>query len=69
MDEAYRCSCLALGIFEKFRAKEWQARLSLAVYAFAFPLKRPLRESISHLLEGHRAGLVFGDVCVSIYAE
>lgn len=65
LDEAYRCSRLALGIFDKFNAKEWQARLSLAVYAFVFPLKRPLRECVDPLLEGHHAGIVFGDVCVS----
>ncbi len=69
VDESYRCSQLAQNIFEKYRGTEWHGRLSFSVYAFAFPLKRPLRESIPHLLEGHQAGLVSGDISVSGEAE
>lgn len=65
VDESYRCSQLAQNIFEKYNGTEWHGRLSFSVHAFAFPLKRPLRESIQHLLEGHQAGLVSGDISVS----
>jgi hypothetical protein len=64
-DDAIQCSRTAIRIYEKYDAKEWQSRLGVSVYGFCFPLKRPLRESLDPLLEGHRAGLVSGDLMAS----
>jgi hypothetical protein len=65
VDESYLCSKLALTMLEKYQGSEWQGRVSFSIYAFIFPLKRPLRESLGPLYEGHRAGLLCGDISVS----
>jgi hypothetical protein len=65
LDESYRCSRYALCIFSKYQSTEWQARVAVSVYAYAFPLKHSLRGSVDALVEGHRSGLVSGDVHVS----
>jgi hypothetical protein len=65
LEESYRCSRYALCIFSKYKSTEWQARIAVTVYAYAFPLKHSLRGSVDALFEGHRSGLVSGDLHVS----
>lgn len=69
MEDSYRCSRLALCLFSRYKATEWQARVAVSVYTHAFPLRHSLRDSVDPLLVGHRSGLVSGDIHVSLEVD
>jgi hypothetical protein len=53
---------------ERFQAKEWQCRVALLVFGGVYSVHHPLKELSKPLQSAHRAGLVAGDINVSISA-
>lgn len=65
VNNGYRVGQIALAILERFKAKEWMARVYSAVYGLCFTWRDPFRHSLKPLLAAHRVGLSTGDIEVS----
>lgn len=66
LEEASRYGNVALGLLDRFQAKEWTSRVFLAVHGNIAAVFRPPEVSVDLLMSGHRAGLVSGDIEVSL---
>jgi predicted ATPase len=65
VQEGYRYCHVGLLIMERQNAREWQARVALAVVGGVYFMKHPLKDLTKYLRDSHCAGLVSGDVHVS----
>jgi predicted ATPase len=65
ISNGYRAGEIALAILERFKAKEWMARVHSFFYGMCNTWLQPLRESLKPLLVAHRVGLSTGDIEVS----
>ena len=62
VEEGIRFAELSLRLQEKFKAREWLARVYSAVYIFCFPWKEAIRDCIPQLHTAFRSGINFGDI-------
>lgn len=61
-EEAQRYGKLALDLVERFEANSYRSRVYGLVYGCIQPAVQPWRNSLKKLKEGHKLGLVTGDV-------
>jgi histidine kinase len=61
-ESAFRFGELGLELLERLEVKEYLPRLYAGFYSCIHPWKRPLRDSLPHILHAHRVGKQTGDI-------